>query len=241
MNKIYNLNTFEQLISDILKHGYQFITKPSELVTGNSKIYLRHDIDVCLIRAYKILEIEKQIGIESTFFFMVNSPFYNLSEFNNLSLTKLFIDQRAKIGLHANIFDIEKFEEEVELQRKILNMYFETNINQLSFHHPNEETMELNLIHLGLENMYHFCKKSGIEYFSDSNMNLNFIDLNQALRDKKNIQLLLHPVWWIESLKDPGDLWEILLGEASAKLRRNIKHTERTYIDSEPNRNRNFT
>lgn len=241
MNKIYNLNTFEQLISDILKHGYQFITEPSELVTGNGKIYLRHDIDVCLIRAYKILEIEKRIGAESTFFFMVNSPFYNLSEFNNLSLIKLFIDQRAKIGLHAYILDIEKFEEEIELQQKILNMHFETNINQLSFHHPNEKSMELDLTHVGLENLYHFCKKSGIEYFSDSNMNLNFIDLYQALRDKKNIQLLLHPVWWIESLNDPSDLWEILLGEASAKLRRNIQRTERTYIDGEPNRNSNFT
>jgi hypothetical protein len=235
MNKIYNLNSFEQLLRDILKHGYQFTTDPNELLTGDSKVYLRHDLDICLKRAYKVLEIEKLIGVESTFFFMVNSPFYNLSEFRNLPVIKSFINQSAKIGLHANILGIEKFEEELKQQRMILNTHFNAEINQISFHHPTKETMELNLTELRLHNMYNFCKKPGIEYFSDSNMNLNFINLYQTLRKRTNIQLLLHPVWWVESLKDPSDLWDILIGEASSKLRTYIKNTERTYVDNKPN------
>ena len=236
MNKIYNLNGFEQLIGDILNHGYQFTTDPNELLTGEGKVYLRHDLDVCPMRAYQVLEIEKLIGVESTFFFMVNSPFYNLSELRNLAVIKSFINQSAKIGLHANISDIEKFEEELKQQRVILNNHFNTEINQISFHHPTKQTMELNLIYLGLHNMYSYCKKSGIEYFSDSNMNLDFISLYQTLRDKKNIQLLLHPVWWVESLKDPSDLWDILIDELSFKLRTYIKNTERTYVDNKPKR-----
>jgi len=235
MNKIYNLNSFEKLIRDILKHGYQFITDPNELLTGDSKVYIRHDIDICLKRALKVLEIEKLIGVESTFFFMVGSPFYNLSEFRNLPLIKSFMNQSVKIGLHANISDIENFEEEIQQQQIILNTLFNTEINQISFHHPTIETMKLNLIELELVNLYSFCKQPGIEYFSDSNMNLDFINLYQTLRERTNIQLLLHPVWWVESLKDPSDLWNILISEESSVLRTHIKNTERTYMENEPN------
>ena len=84
--------------------------------------------------------------------------------------------------------------------------------------------------------MYSYCKKSGIEYFSDSNMNLDFISLYQTLRVRTNIQLLLHQVWWVESLKDPSDLWDILIDELSFKLRTYIKNTERTYVDNKPKR-----
>jgi len=64
---------------------------------------------------------------------------------------------------------------------------------------------------------------------------LDFINLYQTLRKRTNIQLLLHPVWWVESLKDPSDLWDILISEASSKLRTYIKNTERTYVDNQPN------
>ena len=65
-----------------------------------SYIILRHDVDLDLYPAYKISQIEKQLGIKSTFFIMTSCQNYNPLSATNRKLLKDIQNDGHEIGLH---------------------------------------------------------------------------------------------------------------------------------------------
>ena len=63
-------------------------------------IILRHDVDLDIYPVYKLGQIEKELGIKSTFFIMTTCQNYNPLAPNNRKLINKIKNDGHEIGLH---------------------------------------------------------------------------------------------------------------------------------------------
>ncbi|MCX6720124.1 MAG: hypothetical protein NTV36_03410, partial [Candidatus Staskawiczbacteria bacterium] len=103
----YHYNDFtENHYRKILQHAiknYKFRFFSNKLENSTFVLW-RHDIDVSVHRALKIAKIEKEEGVKSTFFVMLQSVFYNFLEIGVLDKLIQILEMGHQVGLH---FDFE--------------------------------------------------------------------------------------------------------------------------------------
>jgi len=189
-------------------------------------IYLRHDIDVSLRNALALAEIEKEVGVCSTFFVRINSPFYNALSFENINILKRISRMRHNIGLHYDREEIK--EEDVEKEHRLLSNFI--NVDRVvSFHRPSEDLLGLNLKNFTSVYSDYFFRK--IEYISDSNRALKRGCILEFLKKHpaKNIQILVHPFWWNERTMELRDLYEKLKEETDRETREALRKDMKCY------------
>ena len=63
-------------------------------------LVLRHDIDVSLLAALKMAEMETDLGIKSTYFVLFSSNFYNVLEGKNVEILRQISKLGHEVGLH---------------------------------------------------------------------------------------------------------------------------------------------
>ena len=80
----YNRDSLEKILNFYSHEGYVWETDPKNMLQGEQKIFLRHDIDVSLEVAREMAKTEEKYAVNSVFFIMVNSPFYNIFEYNQI-------------------------------------------------------------------------------------------------------------------------------------------------------------
>lgn len=66
-------------------------------------LILRHDVDVSLSAALKMAQIEKDLGIRSTYFILFSSEFYNIFDGKNANILKQITKFGHEIGLHYDV------------------------------------------------------------------------------------------------------------------------------------------
>ena len=96
------------MLTSALDVGYEFISfeKAKGLMAtspnhNSGTCILRHDIDVNVNFALKMAQLEFDLGIRSTYFFMFRSPFYNLSSRYSQDCVEKIIDLGHEIALHG--------------------------------------------------------------------------------------------------------------------------------------------
>ena len=89
--------------------------------------------------------IDRDLGIQSSFFFQVNSIFYNILEQSNFNAIIDIMKMKHKIGLHIYVSDVD----DEKLIRKIvvdniglLSNILGINIDRFSFHRPTETILK---------------------------------------------------------------------------------------------------
>ena len=100
---------------------------------------LRHDIDFCPLRALRIAQIERKMNIKSTFFFLVNTDFYNLNSYENKNVLKEIVNLGHEIGLHFDASTLKKINiinKVCKAEVKVLENLIEKKIYIISFHRP---------------------------------------------------------------------------------------------------------
>ena len=127
----------------------------------------RHDIDYSVHRAAKLSKIEKQIGVSSTWFVLLHSPFYNVWEKEIRDLLLYIINNGGEIGLHFDpaFYDLkntelDRLEQLIEEEKNFLQRLLGQDIKAFSFHNPdvNGGFMDIDRITVaGLINVY--CHK----------------------------------------------------------------------------------
>ena len=116
------------------------IVKFHEFDETNQKkqLILRHDIDFCIESAYKIAKMEYKEGIQSTFFMLLNSPFYNIFSDDEHELVSKILEMGHDLGLHYFIpekITIKKNQiKHIINQTKIMEILFDIKIKVLSPH-----------------------------------------------------------------------------------------------------------
>ena len=82
-------------------------------------LILRHDIDKSLPAALKMAQIERDLGIKSTYFVLFSSEFYNPLEGNNISILKQISKLGHEIGLHYDVSRYSSYGQDMKQTLKI--------------------------------------------------------------------------------------------------------------------------
>ena len=187
---------------------------------------IRHDIEFSMDRAYKLAELESQLGIQSTYTVQLRNNTYNALSAKNIMLLHQIQLLGHKIGLHICPSKIEKDDiiEEILLESDTFEKYYGFKIDRFAFHRPNLRPELLSwylqvpgLINCSDKKYFHYYDylvpdKLDVTYLSDSNHAWSYghpIDINFDKVQK--IQINTHPFSWTENgLENYGNFLSLI-------------------------------
>lgn len=215
MRIMYNDFTYlnYEIFLETLAADYEFIPFSRAKYTKEKlerKVLLRHDIDQSLIKAAKMSDIESKMGISATYFLFLKSPFYNIFSNDNEKYINRIIENNHCIGLHFDYSiswhqTLAQIPFQITQEAEFIQNYFSIKVDAISFHRPFNINF-LNKLELSsFPNAYEKIFIENFKYFSDSRGCWRYghpFD-SQEYTEKKNLHLLVHPIWWNESQMSP--------------------------------------
>ena len=201
-----------------------------------SIIYLRHDVDFCLESAVNMARLENQMGIQSSFFILLDSPLYNIFEGTALRQIRCIESLGHSVGIHLDIEHSASPQEichKFSIQYGCLKALGLRPLRFFSFHRPHEDQINLALPD-GLDHAYsqncfqpdHYLSDSGGRWKKDV-IPLLFPD--EKLARRINMQLLIHPLWWSKANLSVNERMQVLISRLNDKNRAHLKENCRTY------------
>lgn len=226
---MFDCKFYRMLLDKFKEYGFSFNYFDN---FKDKSCILRHDIDVSPKLALEMAKLEHKLGVNSTFFFMVRSPFYNLFSRANDNIVRQIIDMGHCIGLH---YDEGYYSKNISLQELVdseilmLEKKFDTRINVVSFHQPSKKIID-NSIGIKQINTYDKSYFRDIKYVSDSNMIFkdDIIDIITSGVYPK-IQVLIHPIWWMACGNDTEEKFISAIKCNFEQEQEQVVNTERAY------------
>lgn len=167
-------------------------------------LILRHDIEYFTSAALNLGKLEKSLGIQSTFFFLLTSS-YNIFSEQNLDIVTKLKKMGHKFGVHYDSFLIKKhklnFNDNLKLQIKIFENFFDIKIDVISSHRPKLDFEHFN--DKKILNVYDKNFQKKINYISDSQQVFRS-NIDELLSSNLNLHLLIHDYTWSKK----GETWE---------------------------------
>ena len=202
----YTWSSYCGLMDKLKANGYSPIRFCDVSESIDYPAIIRHDVDMDLQKAVEMAELEKRIGIKSTYFVLLSSEYYNIFSGKNMESSRRIIDLGHEIGLH---FDITAYKNNLSLtdiggvlRREILLLESGLNIKvrSISWHIPRNDLLGRHLSitdELGILNAYDPYFYKGYKYVSDSMMRWRE-PIEEYIEKKKydKLQILTHPIWY---------------------------------------------
>jgi hypothetical protein len=207
----FSLKEYPDLLRLFLQAGYAFKQfQDQDIRSENRIVILRHDVDFSLESAHSMARVEAMEGIFSTFFFMINSPLYNLLSNQALRIVTAIGEMGHAIGLHFDPLSQSHKDgvaDRLKRELTILSSYYPfANLRTISLHRTGTFLNLLSELPLGdIQHTYdprYFVKG---QYFSDSRGQWGTDGnptLSPAFKSGLGIQLTVHPMWWDEGGTD---------------------------------------
>jgi hypothetical protein len=205
----FTYNEYDGLMQYFLNNGYKPVLIGKEKKDSHKRtIFFRHDVDIDYLGVLPIANIEQQLGVFSTWYFLPNCSVYNLLCHELESIIIKLYSMGHQIGLHI---DASQYESVENLKTDIEKIYtfFSTRLplsKTLSFHRPASWLLN-DIVINGWVNAYEKTYYSDVVYVSDSNRR-EFMDenrLSKAVSEGKSLTLLTHPLWWHEQSEDSDE------------------------------------
>lgn len=190
---MWTYSAYRELIAILQEKNFAFSFFGEK---SGKDVYLRHDIDVSIDYALPLAELERALGVKSTYFVLAVSDAYNPFSEKNLEQLQQILSLGHEIGLH--VWNSEKIASESAFLAEALKRP----IRFFSLHRPASSSVDFSaLAASGLINAYdpaYFSKES---YISDSNGNFRVGDPYLFLKNftGERLQFLTHPLWWGEA------------------------------------------
>jgi hypothetical protein len=204
---VFSLEGYRELLLAFKRAGYSFcgFNKIERyLVEGQQFIVLRHDLDIGLHPALEIARIEHEQGVQATYFVTLHSPFYNALSHSSAEIMLQLHQWGHQIALHADLTAYAGDCDKALLEVGILAQFYPFINTQLaSLHSPiNLEQMPIASFEQ-LQNVYGHVFSKDITYISDSTGRWRYGHPleSEAFLLRKPIQLLTHPIWWIQGFE----------------------------------------
>lgn len=226
----FTYEAYLKLIELIKKHGYT-ITDYENYSSFNKAAILRHDVDLSIEKSLKMAKIEYDAGVQSTYFVLLTSPFYNLFSKESQDMIKEILSCGHNIGLH---FDEVKYSEEngcvkdsiksfIFEEANILEQVTGEKVKFVSMHRPSEKTLKSNYDLYPMINSYGNTFFNEFKYVSDSRMAWRE-DVNEIVKSgkHKNIQVLTHAFWYNEESLSLKESFERFLSAEMRQLYKNL-------------------
>jgi len=197
------MQQYQQLISSFLDKGYRtdfFSISPPE----KGILILRHDIDFDIEYAYQLSKIEDQLGVKSTYFFLMHSKSYNLLDHSHLELIKSIKSRGHQISIHFDPTLYKDIDDGFKQEKILFEQIFEVKIDYVSIHRPSDYFLNNPNKINGVNHTYHPTYFEKIKYFADSQGEFRYGHPleSEAFKKMKTIQLLTHPIWWVTKSSD---------------------------------------
>lgn len=167
---------------------------------------LRHDIDFSLDKALEMALIENALGIQSTYFILLSTDFYNIASKKSTDIVRKIHKLGHEIGLH---FDEMKYVERgqnlitaIKSELDAMEMLIGIKIISVSMHRPSKETLEADYQIDGIVNSYSKVFFNDFKYISDSRRKWKE-DVNAIIDsgEHSRLHILTHPFWYNQEEK----------------------------------------
>jgi hypothetical protein len=178
--------------------------------TDRPLVLMRHDIDMDLEAAVRMSSLEKNLGIFSTYFFMVRCPLYNVFSSTGAEMVREILAAGHQLGLHFDCalyqdITVDKLNTYISKECELLEQFFGRPVGAVSFHRPGH--LELSGVELEKwPNSYERVFLEKFKYFSDSRGiwgHGNPIE-SEAFYKRENLHVLTHPIWWTSAPMSPS-------------------------------------
>lgn len=218
----FTYEAYRHLVGELKDHGYN-ITDYHYYHEVEKPCILRHDIDQSPLKAVELAEVERTLGVTSTYFVLLTSDFYNVFSAENRDALHRIADMGHTIGLHfdevayRNI-DVNqgtinnvgiKLIDKISREAKVLSDALGLEINIVSMHRPSKVCLKSDLKVPGMINSYGQEFFKGFKYLSDSRHRWRE-DVLKYIREETypRLHILTHAFWYNE---EEVDLQSVLL------------------------------
>lgn len=212
----FNKNIYKKFLQQFLDAGYDFIDYNSAKSYKDKKyILLRHDIDFDVKAALKLAKLEAEIGIKSTFFFMLRSSLYNVFDSENTKYINEIISLGHHLGIHfdrtsyPSQLSKHNISEKCNFEAKLLSDWFNIEVKIVSYHRPDIDQLSGDLkSSYPLINTYMKDFTKDILYRSDSRGTWKYGNplKSESFSNGLPMQILIHPIWWHNNTKNSHDI-----------------------------------
>lgn len=190
-----------QLLQQFKRSDYHFSSFESEnWQQVTQRIILRHDVDFDCDVALSFAEMEAELNIQATYYFLINSGTYNLLSSHNIDIVNKIIDLGHYVSLH---FDPVGFSDPVQQCRnelEVLRSVFGVKPKVISIHRPQKHFIREKISSFKVQHTYMAKFNEDHKYFSDSGGYFKYGHPLESdeFKQKMNLHLLLHPIWWAD-------------------------------------------
>lgn len=195
-----------------LREVYDFTTfyeGKKNVKTDRPLVIMRHDIDMDLEAAVRMSSLEKELGVLSTYFFMVRCPLYNVFSGSGAEMVREVLAAGHQLGLHFDCalyqdIAVDKLNTYISKECGLLERFFGRPVGAVSFHRPGH--LELSGVELEKwPNSYERVFLEKFKYFSDSRGIWKYGDPieSEAFYVRENLHILTHPIWWTSAPASP--------------------------------------
>lgn len=201
----YTPSAYRAFLESLLEEGYAF-SGFEEL--PERVVVVRHDVDLSPRRALAMAREEADLGVRTTYCFMLSTPSYNLLE--HVETLSEIRSLGHDVALH---FDTHHYwegrpgtrtlEAAVRRECETLGRLLGTTVETVSFHMPPKWVLETAFE--GFENTYQPRFFGDIEYVSDSRQKWR---ASEPFPDERpdQLQMLVHPGLWTSENRSMKDI-----------------------------------
>lgn len=206
------MNTFSPAAYHELLRGLLAQARPFVLFRDapDAGLLLRHDVDYSPEWAAELAQVNADLGVRGTFFFLTDSPLYNLFAASSRAALEQVAALGQDVGLHVRCAPLEPSAEALRNHFAVLRLAAPESIPVLAWHNPPTELAPLNRIadSAGFQSAYAPRWFAPGRYLSDSNLRHSPEGLLQATRECPSpiLQVLLHPFNWIDTSSTIEDI-----------------------------------
>lgn len=164
---------YRDLLSLLRERGYA-VRNYHNYMDAPRCVILRHDIDYSLQQAVELAELETEEGVQSTWFVLLRTDFYNVFSKSGTEALQHIRSLGHEIGLHfdeASYVPALRPDEVVQNIIKecgLLSALLETRVSTVSMHRPSKSTLEADFQIPGIVNSYGKTFFHDFKYLSDS-------------------------------------------------------------------------
>jgi len=230
----FTLRAYQVMIEALMARNYA-VRGYAGAEASNRHLILRHDVDFDLDAAIGMAETEAKQGWRATYFVLLRTEFYNpLSQAGTAAVRQL-INLGHDVGLHfdASLYagDEAGLISAVKSESATLEQISDAPVTCFSLHRPHPDMLDNGFEVDGLINAYAPRYFRDFGYCSDSRGAWHHghpLD-HAAVKQGSALQLLTHPIWWIESGDIPSDKCSAFLERRQAILDQEMQRNCQAY------------
>lgn len=205
----FTYEDYQGLLKLLTKHNYRFANYKNWRETDRC-VVLRHDIDYDISKAVGLSAVEKSGGVESTYFVLLTSDFYNIFSQKSIDGLRQIMANGHTIGLHFDEVrypelegDEEAVKEKIIEEAEILSRAVGGKVDIVSMHRPSKFVLDANLKIPGMINSYGEIYFKEFKYLSDSRRRWRE-PVEDIIESEKyeRLHILTHAFWYNETAED---------------------------------------